>query len=328
MLDGTGVERVAVFQDASWDEIDRVVRRVEFERIQLHGDETEEDVEALDLGSLDALARTVERCVASVRETQKEAAVDVFDDLLGRLEALNASASHSAALASDVASGGRGRGAGFSPGVAAPEDVVHLVAFGALCARVFKGGYKARRSLPTRVAHALIAAREDAPERLGVVGRAVVEASLDELGYDKARDAGGRPRGGERALGARGEQRPGGEGATTAAAAKGPKAPAPSNASGNAAGAKEERGCGGGTKSDGGRGGTLQPPPVAAAATTTTTTTKSGDEEKVKPKPKGDPAAKAGEAVLEGARWAFISPRRWYSSNLASTHRRSSGVLA
>ena len=160
-------------------------------------------VEALDLGSLDALARTVERCVASVRETQKEAAVDVFDDLLGRLEALNASASHSAALASDVASGGRGRGAGFSPGVAAPEDVVHLVAFGALCARVFKGGYKARRSLPTRVAHALIAAREDAPERLGVVGRAVVEASLDELGYDKARDAGGRPRGGERALGAR-----------------------------------------------------------------------------------------------------------------------------
>jgi hypothetical protein len=169
-------------------------------------------------------------------------------------------------LASDVASGGRGRGAGFSPGVAAPEDVVHLVAFGALCARVFKGGYKARRSLPTRVAHALIAAREDAPERLGVVGRAVVEASLDELGYDKARDffAGGRPRGGERALGARGE-RPGGEGATTAAAAKGPKAPAPSNASGNAAGAKEERGGGGGTKSDGGRGGTLQPPAAAAA---------------------------------------------------------------
>ena len=207
-------------------------------------------VEALDLGSLDALARTVERCVASVRETQKEAAVDVFDDLLGRLEALNASASHSAALASDVASGGRGRGAGFSPGVAAPEDVVHLVAFGALCAHVFKGGYKARRSLPTRVAHALIAAREDAPERLGVVGRAVVEASLDELGYDKARDAGERPRGGERALGARGE-RPGDKGATNAAAAKGPKAPAPSNASGNAAGAKEDRGGGGGTKSDG-----------------------------------------------------------------------------
>jgi len=42
------VERVAVFQNASWDEIERVTRRVDLERIQLHGDETEQDVEMLD----------------------------------------------------------------------------------------------------------------------------------------------------------------------------------------------------------------------------------------------------------------------------------------
>ncbi len=42
------VERVAVFQNASWDEIERVTRRVDLERIQLHGEETEQDVEMLD----------------------------------------------------------------------------------------------------------------------------------------------------------------------------------------------------------------------------------------------------------------------------------------
>jgi phosphoribosylanthranilate isomerase len=42
------VERVAVFQNASWDEIERVTRRVDIERIQLHGDESEQDVELLD----------------------------------------------------------------------------------------------------------------------------------------------------------------------------------------------------------------------------------------------------------------------------------------
>jgi phosphoribosylanthranilate isomerase len=42
------VERVAVFQNASWDEIERVTRRVDLERIQLHGEETEQDVEVLD----------------------------------------------------------------------------------------------------------------------------------------------------------------------------------------------------------------------------------------------------------------------------------------
>ena len=43
------VERVSVFQDAEDDEITRVLRRVELERIQFHGDETEEQVEAVDL---------------------------------------------------------------------------------------------------------------------------------------------------------------------------------------------------------------------------------------------------------------------------------------
>ena len=54
-LDGSDVERVAVFQDATWDEIDRVLRRVEFERVQFHGDETEEEVEAVDLPVIKAI---------------------------------------------------------------------------------------------------------------------------------------------------------------------------------------------------------------------------------------------------------------------------------
>jgi phosphoribosylanthranilate isomerase len=43
------VERVAVFRDAMPDEIERVLRRVDLERVQLHGHESEEDVEAIDL---------------------------------------------------------------------------------------------------------------------------------------------------------------------------------------------------------------------------------------------------------------------------------------
>ena len=49
------VERVAVFQDADSEDIARVLRRVEFERVQLHGDETEEEVEAVDLPVIKAL---------------------------------------------------------------------------------------------------------------------------------------------------------------------------------------------------------------------------------------------------------------------------------
>lgn len=54
-LEGADVERVAVFQDAGWDKIDRILRRVSFERVQFHGDETEEEIEAIDLPSIKAI---------------------------------------------------------------------------------------------------------------------------------------------------------------------------------------------------------------------------------------------------------------------------------
>lgn len=49
------LERVAVFQDATPEDIGRVLRRVEVERIQLHGDEDPEDFEELDLPVIKAL---------------------------------------------------------------------------------------------------------------------------------------------------------------------------------------------------------------------------------------------------------------------------------
>jgi phosphoribosylanthranilate isomerase len=49
------VERVAVFKDATQEEIQRVLRRIDFERVQLHGEETEEDVEAVDLPVIKAI---------------------------------------------------------------------------------------------------------------------------------------------------------------------------------------------------------------------------------------------------------------------------------
>ena len=52
---GLDVERVALFRDASWEDIDHVLRRVEFDRVQLHGDETEEEVEAVDLPVIKAI---------------------------------------------------------------------------------------------------------------------------------------------------------------------------------------------------------------------------------------------------------------------------------
>jgi phosphoribosylanthranilate isomerase len=54
-LESSPVERVAVFRDASWDELEQVLRRVEFERVQFHGDETEEEVEQVDLPVIKAL---------------------------------------------------------------------------------------------------------------------------------------------------------------------------------------------------------------------------------------------------------------------------------
>lgn len=54
-LEGLDVERVALFRDAQWDEIDAILRRVPFERVQFHGDETEEDLEAVDLPTIKAI---------------------------------------------------------------------------------------------------------------------------------------------------------------------------------------------------------------------------------------------------------------------------------
>lgn len=54
-VEDAAVERVAVFRDASWEEIDRVIRRVEFERIQFHGDESEDELEAVDLPVIKAV---------------------------------------------------------------------------------------------------------------------------------------------------------------------------------------------------------------------------------------------------------------------------------
>ena len=145
-------------------------------------------VEKLDTQSMTVLLPGVDRVVEQVRAVQAENAFDMFDDLLRRLEALNANA----ARARDAL--GKPRGS-----VVAPNDLANLLAVGVLCARVCKGGYKSRRSLPTRVTHALIEAMDMAPDRFGAVGRAVVEASLSVLGYDAGegqraqRPGGGQP---------------------------------------------------------------------------------------------------------------------------------------
>jgi phosphoribosylanthranilate isomerase len=49
------VEKVALFQNATWEEIEHVLRRVEFDRVQFHGDETEEEVESVDLPVIKAI---------------------------------------------------------------------------------------------------------------------------------------------------------------------------------------------------------------------------------------------------------------------------------
>ena len=48
-------ELVGVFSDAESDEIDRVLRRVDLDRLQFHGDETEEQVEEVDLPVIKAI---------------------------------------------------------------------------------------------------------------------------------------------------------------------------------------------------------------------------------------------------------------------------------
>ncbi len=52
---GGSVERVAVFRDAGYEEIERVLRRVDFERVQFHGQESEEQVEEVDLPVIKAI---------------------------------------------------------------------------------------------------------------------------------------------------------------------------------------------------------------------------------------------------------------------------------
>jgi phosphoribosylanthranilate isomerase len=66
-LEDHGVERVAVFQDAEWDRIDGILRRVPFERVQFHGDETEEEIEAVDLPSIKAIRGADQRAADDYR---------------------------------------------------------------------------------------------------------------------------------------------------------------------------------------------------------------------------------------------------------------------
>jgi phosphoribosylanthranilate isomerase len=54
-LEGVDVERVALFRDDRWDKIDGILRRVPFERVQFHGSETEEEIEAVDLPTIKAI---------------------------------------------------------------------------------------------------------------------------------------------------------------------------------------------------------------------------------------------------------------------------------
>jgi len=49
------VERVAVFRDPDPRDIERVLRRIEVERIQLHGDEPPDEVEQIELPTIKAL---------------------------------------------------------------------------------------------------------------------------------------------------------------------------------------------------------------------------------------------------------------------------------
>ncbi len=52
---GGQIERVGVFRNAAPEEIERVLRRVDLERVQFHGEESEEEVEAVDLPVIKAL---------------------------------------------------------------------------------------------------------------------------------------------------------------------------------------------------------------------------------------------------------------------------------
>jgi phosphoribosylanthranilate isomerase len=49
------IERVAVFRNAPWNEVEMVTRRIELERIQFHGEESEDEVEMVDLPVIKAV---------------------------------------------------------------------------------------------------------------------------------------------------------------------------------------------------------------------------------------------------------------------------------
>ena len=52
---GGRVELVGVFQNAEHEDIDRVLRRVDLDRLQFHGEESEEQVESVDLPVIKAI---------------------------------------------------------------------------------------------------------------------------------------------------------------------------------------------------------------------------------------------------------------------------------
>ena len=110
------------------------LRNVVFAKSLLANNKFITAVEKLDTSSTDALLRTVEPAVAAILQVQKDSEFDMFDDLLGRLESLNATAARAAALAADPSGGTGNDTPGYSPGVAAPTDVTNLLAVGVLCA--------------------------------------------------------------------------------------------------------------------------------------------------------------------------------------------------
>ncbi|MEE2672486.1 MAG: phosphoribosylanthranilate isomerase [Myxococcota bacterium] len=54
-VESVPVERVALFRDAGWEEIEHVLRRCDFDRVQFHGDESEAEVEEIDLPVIKAI---------------------------------------------------------------------------------------------------------------------------------------------------------------------------------------------------------------------------------------------------------------------------------
>ncbi len=62
------VERVAVFCNAPWNEVESVTRRIELERIQFHGDESRQEVELVDLPVIKAVRGADREAAQAYRE--------------------------------------------------------------------------------------------------------------------------------------------------------------------------------------------------------------------------------------------------------------------